>query len=32
MPSWDAVGVRLRSVPFTAPKVTAAMKAGAAKA
>jgi CO/xanthine dehydrogenase Mo-binding subunit len=29
---FDAVGVRLRSVPFTAPKVMAALKAGTGKA
>ncbi|MGH7355093.1 MAG: molybdopterin cofactor-binding domain-containing protein [Candidatus Rokuibacteriota bacterium] len=29
---FDAIGVRLRSVPFTAPKVMAAMKAGSARA
>jgi nicotinate dehydrogenase subunit B len=29
---FDAVGVRLRSVPFTAAKMTAAMKGTAAKA
>jgi CO/xanthine dehydrogenase Mo-binding subunit len=29
---FDALGVRLRSVPFTPAKVTAALKAGAARA
>ncbi|HEX6210698.1 MAG TPA: molybdopterin cofactor-binding domain-containing protein [Methylomirabilota bacterium] len=29
---FDAVGVRLRSVPFTAPKVTAALRAASGKA